>query len=251
MARTRVFLIGGGYTAAAGPLIDGPFVAAAADGGPSRIACVLLDGEDRGAHYEGTAAALAAAGAASTYPVFVSPRRPLTADDLAAATGVLVGGGPTPGYHDALFGNAAAWLVPVFARALPYAGYSAGAMIAPERAIVGGWKLPGGGPGDPGVVICPQEVSEDEEFLDVRPGLGLVPFAVDVHASHYGTLTRLLHALRGGAVADGWAIDEDTMLEVTGAVATVHGIGNAYRIRRAGEEIRVEIVGPGESRAVG
>ncbi len=40
------------------------------------------------------------------------------------------------------------------------------------------------------------------------------------------------------------------MLEVAGAVATVHGIGHAYRVRRSGMELGVEIVGPGESRTV-
>ncbi len=138
MGRTRVFLIGGGFTAAAVPLVDGPFVVAAAGGGPARIACVLLDGEDRDAHYEGTAAALVAAGAAATYPVFVSPRRPLTADDLAAATGVLVGCGPTPGDHDALFGSAADWLAPIFARAVPYDGRPEGPITGRSRAPMGG-----------------------------------------------------------------------------------------------------------------
>ncbi|MDP9363955.1 MAG: Type 1 glutamine amidotransferase-like domain-containing protein [Chloroflexota bacterium] len=194
MALARVFLLGGGFTAAAVPMVNGPFVAAAG-GRSARIACVLLDGEDREEHFAGATGALSSVGAGATFPVFVSPNRSLKADDLAEATGVLVGGGSTPGYHDALVGNAAEWLAPVLARGLPYAGYSAGAMIAPSRAIVGGWRLPADEPDAPGTVICPQEVNEDEEFLDVRPGLGLVPFAVDAHASHYGTLTRLLHAV--------------------------------------------------------
>lgn len=37
----------------------------------------------------------------------------------------------------------------------------------------------------------------------MRPGLGLVPFAVDVHASQHGTPTRLMHAIDAGLVQEG------------------------------------------------
>ena len=47
---------------------------------------------------------------------------------------------------------------------------------------------------------------------DRPPGLGLVPFAVDVHATQWGTLTRLVHAVDAGLVAEGWAVDNGTVL---------------------------------------
>ena len=77
-----------------------------------------------------------------------------------------------------------------------------------------------------------------------------MPFAVDVHASQYGTPTRLLHAVRTGSVAEGWAVDEDTMLEVAGGRVIVHGLGSAYRVRPAGGSLAVEILGDGEHRDV-
>ena len=98
--------------------------------------------------------------------------------------------------------RATAWLP----RDLPYAGYSAGAALAADRAIVGGHRRDDGRP------VCAEEAGEDLERLAVRAGLGLVPFAVDVHATQWGTLTRLVHAVDAGLAAEGWAIDEGTVL---------------------------------------
>ena len=60
-------------------------------------------------------------------------------------------------------------------------GFSAGAMVAPARAIVGGYRIRG-------TEVCPVEWSEGLEEVEIRDGLGLVPFAVDVHAAQAGTL---------------------------------------------------------------
>jgi hypothetical protein len=40
----------------------------------------------------------------------------------------------------------------------------------------------------------------------------------------------LLHAVRTGAVSEGWAIDEDTALDVSGNDVVVHGLGSAYHV---------------------
>jgi len=109
MAPGPVFLLGGGWNEAAFPLTYGRFVAAVRAGGGTRIACVLLDGDERDAYFA-RSAALAAGGAADVVPVFVSPERPLRAEDLATASGVFVGGGLTPAYHDAIRPTADTWL---------------------------------------------------------------------------------------------------------------------------------------------
>ncbi len=246
MTQGPVFLIGGGWTPAAFPAIFGRFAAAVrarAGDGPQRIACVLLQTEDREAYFAGSAGALASVGAGEAYPVFVSPEQPLQGSHLEGAAGVLVGGGLTPAYHDAIVPTASAWLPHLLADGIPYAGFSAGAMIAPRHGIIGGWKLRRT-PSD--LAICSEDVSEDEEYLDVRPGLGLVPFAVDVHASQYGTPTRLLHAVRAGLVPHGWAVDEDTVLEVSDGSVAVHGLGCAYRARRTGPSFTVDILEDGD-----
>ena len=239
LASGSVFLLGGGWDEAAFPQTYGRFTAAVAvRSGSRRIACVLVDGVDRDIAFGRSCSALAAAGATDVFPVFVSPTRPLRRADLERAGGVLVGGGLTPDYHAAIVPEAGSWLPMLAERGIPYAGFSAGAMIAPEHGIIGGWKLRHG---DTDLAICSEDVSEDEHYLDIRPGLGLVPFAVDVHASQYGTPTRLLHAVRTGAVSEGWAIDEDTMIEVAGGEVVARGLGSTYHVRQEEGRLVVDI----------
>ncbi|MGN6030738.1 MAG: Type 1 glutamine amidotransferase-like domain-containing protein [Thermomicrobiales bacterium] len=243
-----VFLIGGGWTAEAFPETWGRFVPAVNAIGGGRIVCVLLDMDDlddRTAYAGRLTDALASAGAGDgVSAVFVTPERPLQPGDLAGAAGIAVGGGLTPDYQQAIVPSAGEAIAELVASGVPYAGFSAGSAIAAEAGIVGGWKLPlPAGASGREVPICAEDVSEDEEFLAVRPGIGLVPFAVDVHAAQWGTLARLIHAVRAGAVAAGWAIDEDTALEVScGEVAAVHGLGSAYHVTPDdGDGVRVAV----------
>jgi cyanophycinase len=113
---------------------------------------------------------------------------------------------------------------------VPYAGYSAGAAVAAAHAIVGGFRRP-----DDGRPVAAEEAGEDLDELTVRPGLGLVPFAVDVHATQWGTLTRLVHAVAAGLVAEGWAVDEGAALVVDHGEPRVEGLGSAYRVTRNGD----------------
>jgi cyanophycinase len=198
-----VFLIGGGREDAQVRASHSQFVAACA-GGP--IVAFALEDPER---WEG---ALRLAGAADVHCLLEPP----SAEDLAGAAGLFVGGGSTPSYQEALDG----WRAPAD---LPFAGFSAGAAVAAQRAIVGGWRLGGRD-------VCAEEAGEDLEQLAVRDGLGLVPFAVDVHATQWGTLTRLVHAVGAGLVDEGWAIDEGTVLVIDDGSVRVEGLGSAYRV---------------------
>lgn len=242
MANANIFLIGGGWTAEAYPRSYGPFVEAAAASGRTRIACVVLDTPDRDDRFGMVQFAFNAAGTTDVYPIFVSTERPLQRDDVEDATGIFVAGGHTPTYYDAIVPSASAWMQELVGSGIPYAGNSAGAMIAPEQAIIGGWKMTLGGQQ---VEICSEDVSEEVEGLDVRTGLGLVPFSIDPHAAQFGTPTRLLHAINAGQVDSGWAIDEDTVLMVRDGNISVAGPGVAWHVRKAGEGLTVEIR-PGE-----
>jgi cyanophycinase len=229
-----VFLIGGGRDDDAVRASHAGFVRAA--GGGPIVALVLDEGDDTDP--ERWTGALRLAGAAEARALVVSPDRPPRATDLAGATGVFVAGGWTPGYQEALVGAGADWLP----RDLPYAGYSAGAAIAATDAIVGGFRR------EDGRAVGAEGAGEDLEALTVRPGLGLVPFAVDVHATQWGTLTRLVHAVDAGLVDEGWAIDEGTALVVRDAAAPrVEGLGSAYRVARDGPDtLTVTVVRVGD-----
>ena len=237
----RAFLIGGGRgddTTAS----HRPFVNALAGAGP--VVVYLLD--DPEAEPARWSAALAGAGAARTTVVAVSKERPPRAADLDGAAGVYVAGGLTPAYRDALVDHGTGWLAAARAAGLPYAGFSAGAAAAAEHALVGGWRANLGGTE---IAVCDPDFGEGLDALTVRPGLGLVPFLVDVHAAQWGTLNRLVHAvLDPGEPSGGWAIDEHTTLETTdGVPVAVHGIGAATRVRRAAAEsveITIHVAGP-------
>lgn len=143
-------------------------------------------------------------------------------------SGVFVCGGTTPEYYGALCRNAE-WLAYLHETGIPYCGTSAGAAVAARNAILGGWQARRGGRDR---AILYMGAAEGLNELTVQPGLALVPFAVDVHASQWGTLLRLIHAVDLELVPFGWALDEDTLLEANGSSMRLHGKGHAYHVRR-------------------
>jgi cyanophycinase len=155
---------------------------------------------------------------------------------FAHADGVVVGGGLTPAYLEGLRACADAITARV-ADGAPYLGFSAGAMIAPTRGIMGGYRLNS-------VEVCGEECSEDLDEVDVRDGLGLVPFAVDVHAAQAGTLSRAVGAVAAGLANRAVAVDENTavFLPASGAAEfEVIGSGNCWDIRRTGDGCSVSV----------
>jgi cyanophycinase len=224
---SSVYLIGGGRDEDGVRASHAPFVHAV---GEQAIVVLVLDESDD-TDVDRWTGSLTAAGAAELRPVVVSKDRPPTARDLKGAGGVFVAGGWTPGYQEALVGAGTDWLP----RDIPFGGFSAGAAIAGEWAIVGGWRLGGR-------EVCAEEAGEDLEPLTVRAGLGLVPFAIDVHATQWGTVSRLIHAVRGGLAPEGWAVDEGTVLVYDGdRVARVEGLGSAYRVSGGEGDLRLEV----------
>ncbi len=226
MITMQAFLIGGGRQSVAA---HRPF-ARALDGG--RVVIFLLDEED--AEPDRWTTELAAAGAPDSEVVIVSPDRPPRPEDLVGAAGVYVAGGLTPGYRDVMVGAGTGWLDRMRRGGLVYGGFSAGAAIAPEQALVGGWRTTVGGRNVP---VVDEDCAEDLDQLTISRGLGVVPFLVDVHAAQWGTLNRLIRAVLDPAGPGiGWALDEDTTLQVIdGRPAAVHGAGAATLVRSAGD----------------
>jgi cyanophycinase len=141
---------------------------------------------------------------------------------LGDIDGLLIGGGHTPSYLAAV-GNITDEIRLLVSDGLPYLGFSAGAMIAADHAIVGGWLV-----GD--VPVCPEDTAEDLEEVTIAQGLGLVDLAIDVHAAQWGTLGRLIAATEAGMVDGGVAIDEFTSLIVGEGELRVVGSGSVWKV---------------------
>ncbi|GGM00911.1 hypothetical protein [Nakamurella endophytica] len=217
----HVSLIGGGWTAAAALQVWGPFLAAA--GRDAAVACVVLDEGDGAEQADRWTTVLGRTAPCRPFPVLVPLGGRLDVAALADADALLVCGGLTPAYADALVparSELRAWLAD---GPRAYAGFSAGAAVAADRAVVGGWRADGR-------PVCPEEAGEDLDEVTVVDGLGLVGFAVEVHAAQWGTLPRLEYAVGSGAVGSGVAIDEDTALVWTDGRWIRTGAGDVHRV---------------------
>ena len=214
----RLHLVGGGWGGSPGPWR--PFLADARSAGGSqrpRIAVLAVRDGDEREHAERLVAAL---GGPVDPRIATAPHGgTLDAAVLDDVDGVLVGGGLTPAYLDAVL-PLAERIRALVAAGRPYAGFSAGSAIAARHALLGGWR-------HDGVPVVDEEIGEDLGELLVRDGLGLTDLTIDVHAAQWGTLARLITAVGGGLVPEGAAIDEDTAL-VLGDAATVAGTGNVW-----------------------
>jgi cyanophycinase len=229
----RTFLIGGGRDPEGIVASHAPFVEAAG-GGDGPILVLLF--EEPGHDPPRWSEALRSAGAGEVDVRVVSVAAPPAAADLAGASGVFVAGGWTPGYQEA-FGAAPGWAEALATAGVPYAGYSAGAAVAAREALVGGYVALRD---DHRLIVCDEEAGEDLEEIEIRPGLGLLAEAVDVHCAQWGTLPRLLNAVALHALPGGWGIDEHTTLELGGdGRARVHGQGAVYRV---GPDLDVQIL---------
>ncbi|MEU9476261.1 Type 1 glutamine amidotransferase-like domain-containing protein [Streptomyces sp. NPDC048191] len=214
------YLIGGGWDTAE---VYEAFVRAA--GEDRRIGCLVVDEGDGAAQFERYAEVLRRAGAYTPVPLLVPLGGRFEAEAaLDGVDGLLVCGGLTPAYQEALAGCLERLPQLLAARGMPYAGFSAGAAVAARRAVVGGWLMDG-------VPVCPEDTGEDLAEVEVRAGLGLVPFAVDVHAARWGTLARLVAVVGRGDAPYGVAVDENTVLEVAGGEVRVAGLGRAHVVR--------------------
>ena len=249
-----VHLVGGGRDLGAAVIVYGEFVAecvgraTAAGRSSPRVAVVVVTEAD--GHAEGVdwfRQALRRCAPVDVVGVSASPGAPLALDDGAAPTepwwsgldGLLVGGGVTPDYHRALLPYAGVIRTAV-ADGLPYAGFSAGAMIAAARALLGGWQVGT-------TAVTHEDNAEDLDQVTVVDGLGLVAATIEVHTAQWGTLSRLVAAVDTGAAAAGIAVDENTVVildptadEAAGpGTAAVAGAGQAWFVTGDGDGVRV------------
>ena len=245
-----LFLIGGGWDGKSYDLTYGRFIKASTTSGKRRLMIVMSveneeDHEEMRNSYFSVFLKLGVS-LNDLYPVFLSEKCSLSTQLLEQInpTGVFVCGGLTPLYQKYLCEDKT-WLNYMMKNNVPYGGFSAGSAIAPEKAIVGGWKIDVDGRD---VGILDPDLAEDLDYLEVRTGLGLTEFSIDVHGSQWGTITRLIHASDQERIGYGWVIDEDTMLQIENDEITIHGLGNAYFVQKLGcGKMEIEILRSGTS----
>ncbi|QUW19689.1 Type 1 glutamine amidotransferase-like domain-containing protein [Agrococcus sp. Marseille-Q4369] len=231
-----IHLLGGGW-ADDESAWTGRFVAEARERAevPPVIACVLwAEDAEEGERWHGDYRDdLTKLGAGEVRIVQLGPDRELRPTDLGSADGIFVGGGLTPGYHRAIM-PAADTIRGLVASGLPYAGYSAGAMIAGDVALLGGWRIGG-------VPVCPEASSEQLDEVTLDAGLGLVDLVVDVHAAQYGNLSRAVAIVHAGLADRVVAIDECTSLVVGAGGLVVAGEGSVWAAEREVDTERVSV----------
>jgi cyanophycinase len=237
-----VHLVGGGSDPAQYASVYGPFVAEAAARATAsgrdepRIAVITVGvGAGVTAHAAELVSALAAAGPVEARSTTLARGELATLLAVAEADGIVIGGGVTPDYLKALLPIAGEVRRQVSA-GVPYLGFSAGAMIAAERALVGGWQIGG-------VEVSPQDGAEGLDEVTVLPGIGLLDVTVEVHAAQRGNLSRLIAATEAGLIEGGLAIDENSALVVGEGALAVVGSGSVWRVSQAEGGVLVSTFG--------
>ncbi len=225
-----VHLVGGGWSPGGDPEVTSAFLAEAAGraAGSGRIVprvgiLMVVDADTPSAEYrEGYPESFRRVAACEPVVTIVGSGETFAPSVLTGIDGLVVAGGLTPAYLAAV-DPLVEEIRLLVADGLPYLGFSAGAMIAADRAIVGGWRING-------IPVCPEETAEDLDEVTVVEGLGLVDLAVDVHAAQWGTLSRLVAATEAGLVDGGVAIDERTALVVGDDGFAVFGEGSVWQV---------------------
>lgn len=232
-----LFLVGGGPTEHLQPIFEA-FITQVRPRG-SRIAVALLGSQQEAAQYLDTYAdpLLAYMPDAQIEPVWLtdeSDEEPISwPDDVDELAGLVVGGGWTPGYLDALHPHREL-LARLVRSGMPYLGYSAGAAVVAKHVIAAGWQ-------QEGRQIVPEIAGEGTQELQLRDGLALIGPSVDPHADTHNILGRCIAALETGPMSSVVAIDERTALviDAVSGRTRVLGPGRVTWVSRAGADFNI------------
>lgn len=218
----RIHLVGGGADSPNAADLVRPFTAeairhAARNRPRTRIALLLAD-DGRADQFRPAYTAALDAHGDGTFEYFDMRLDAETHQDPSIfdhVDGIVVGGGPTALYSAGLE-PLSDGIQSAIGTGVPYLGFSAGAMIAPSAALLGGWR-------DRHRAVCGEDWSEGFGELMIAGGLGLTNFTVDVHATQAGLLSRAIAAALRPGVGPVAALDENTALIVPAGATTIDG----------------------------
>jgi cyanophycinase len=214
MSTQGLFLLGGSvaFDAAAEAFVP------AAGGAQAAIALLLQGGNNWQDYVPQYVEPWIQRGVTRYYPIV--PREDGTLDldaaaaTLRAATGIFVGGGHTPTYRRLYAVEPIRSIIrDRYQQGVPYAGVSAGALIAPEICA-----------------IPPEDTGEPA--VQVPPGLGLIrDVIVGVHFTEWNALPHVLEAMSQTQPTKAWGIDEDDCALFEGGQFKRALGGSVYEIR--------------------
>ena len=230
---TSIHLMGGGNLLETAPIVFEPFLKDTLKS--PTVALVVLDEGDGIGRYERFAEAVRSVGPCETVPILIQNGGVLPPSIISGLNpdALLVCGGSTPGYANMLHESAAAIRLWLSREYKVYGGYSAGAVIASEFAILGGHI-------HNGTIVCPAAAAEDLATVAIKSGLGLVPWTLEPHGAAWGTIGRLIALVGDGTVpSPGLCIDEDTTLSIGNDGLRVHGLGCVHIVARIHQGVSV------------
>lgn len=142
--------------------------------------------------------------------------------DLSSVTAIVVADGDTAAYREALAPIAGELRRRISGDA-PYLGIGAGARIAAEKAILGGWKIGS-------VPVAPESASAGVDEVAIEQGLGLLDLSIEIAPVAHGTLSRLVAATEAGLISGGIGIDYDTAFAIADGRLDVVGSGSIWQV---------------------
>lgn len=188
-------------------------------------------------------------GAAEVVPIVPAGDPPALSGEaieaLARCSGIFVCGGDTRDYHRLYVRGPARDVIRArHAAGVPYAGLSAGALIASDPCTVWGDRLTTLGN------ACLLRGADDgcRAELETGEGLGLIGGClVEPHLSERGGFPRLVAAMERIGAARGLGIDDAICAEIEDrSLVRIHGRGRAYLLEAAGSgRLGVRVFEPG------
>ncbi len=170
---------------------------------------------------------------------------------LRTCSGIFMCGGDTRKYRDIYVRSQACEIIRErYQSGVPYAGVSAGALLAPDRCSIWGDRLT---TAENRLTLRGSEDGCDAE-LETGEGLGLLPGCItEAHFTEQSGFTRLAVAMERESMAEGLGFDDPICVHIQNeSLITVTGRGTACRlVRNSDGHLTVQRLEPGQSVAIG